>query len=261
MNDSNNLSKYLENTYEDSKTLHNFFVSIIKSENNLLDARTKNFISLKLIKEKDNDVLSEINKDFIENLIKIEEKKKDLIESLNQKIVPSSLYILNENKKIKNDISTSSKHKLTDHNIENLKKDCLKYEKERLMNIKQSLLHLVRDELEFHALEIDKLSKLYSLINDKYPIIKLPDFAKSYNLNVDKNILRSAGYDKKYVNKMNEKKMQNTNIPINSNLNNDNNLNENHKIMNKSEISGSEISTGKKRKNKLDFDEDEFYIS
>ena len=128
-----------------------------------------------------------------------------------------------------------------------------------LMNIKQSLLHLVRDELEFHALEIDKLSKLYSLINDKYPIIKLPDFAKLYNLNVDKNILRSAGYDQKYV-KMNEKKMQNTNtnIPINSNLNNDNNLNENHKIVNKSEISGSEISTGKKRKNKIDFDDDEF---
>ena len=74
------------------------------------------------------------------------------------------------------------------------------------MNIKQSLLHLVRDELEIHALEIDKLSKLYSLINDKYPIIKLPDFAKSYNLNVDKNILRSAGYDQKYVKKMNEKK-------------------------------------------------------
>ena len=76
MNDSNNLSKYLENTYKDSKTLHNFFVSIIKSENNLLDARTKNFISLKLIKEKDNDVLSEINEDFIGNLLKIEEKKR-----------------------------------------------------------------------------------------------------------------------------------------------------------------------------------------
>lgn len=259
MNDSNNLSKYLENTYKNSKTLHNFFVSIIKSENNLLDARTKNFISLKLIKELDNNILSEINEDFIGNLLKIEEKKKDLIELLNQKIVPSSLYILNENKKIKNDISTSSKHKQTEHNIESLKKDCLKYEKERLMNIKQSLLHLVRDELEIHALEIDKLSKLYSLINDKYPIIKLPDFAKSYNLNVDKNILRSAGYDQKYV-KMNEKKMQNTNtnIPINSNLNNDNNLNENHKIVNKSEISGSEISTGKKRKNKIDFDDDEF---
>ena len=246
------------------KKIKSAFEKITKAESNLYDTRHKYFNNLKTIKETDNTELNDIYSIISSTMINLENKRKDLFVLIDSKIIPSSVNFINSAKELKKGVSNyqslkkenekkekerqkaasnneKEKDKLIQQDIQSGQnqlneeqsstEDALvSYENDRIMNNKYLILHYIHSELALHAYAVEQLSKAYSLIFDKQPLSKLPDFVKDYNLNYTNDDLRMFGYDKKKFKKKSQKQdIQNNRnfgmiqpIDNNSNINNDN---------------------------------------
>jgi hypothetical protein len=246
------------------KKIKSAFEKITKAESNLYDTRHKYFNNLKTIKETDNTELNDIYSIISSTMINLENKRKDLFILIDSKIIPSSVNFINSAKELKKGVSNyqslkkenekkekerqkaasnneKEKDKLIQQDIQSGQnqlneeqsstEDALvSYENDRIMNNKYLILHYIHSELAFHANAVEQLSKAYSLIFDKQPLSKLPDFVKDYNLNYTNDDLRMFGYDKKKFKKKSQKQENQNNrnfgmiqpIDNNSNINNDN---------------------------------------
>ena len=258
------------------KKIKSAFEKISKAESNTFDVRHKYFNTLSLLKEKDNPELSDIYNEVLSTMLELENKRKEIFKLIDSKVIPSTVNYINQAKELKKGVSNYQnliknnekkekerqkvasnneieKDKLIQNEIQSGKTEILNkqlsneeallsYENNRIMNNKYLILHYIHSELAYHASAVEKLSKTYTTIFNKFPIANLPNFVKDYNLNINDNQLGDYGYDKKKFKRNKQPKQQeqlnNRNfgmIQNNSNINDDN-----------SNIEGSNINRKKR---------------
>lgn len=208
---NNEISKY--------KVLCKAFTNIYDADNALSEKRKKALMNIEKIEEHDNDILKSIYSDFTKQMKSLEDYRTTQLSVIENTIVPAcksypskaGLYKKNighyqdNKKKIEKQQNEAIKAKsnsetdkeknlsreiaankdLLSQTGENIEKDILIYEADRIMDNKYLFLHFIHSELAYHAKALEKLSELYSQINASEPIEKLGEFAKNYNLNVD----------------------------------------------------------------------------
>ena len=216
--------------YDLMKTI---FSKIYEIEKELKKKRLEVFDNISSIEDEDNKILTEIYKDFTEEMKGLENIREKLMVKINEKIVPATKYYSSQAKKEKKDIgnykdkkkeNTKQQYELEKaksvnntikqsqlkEDIEksrleindaqgNLQRSVLEFEKDRIINNKYIILHFIHCEMAYHAKSVEKLSKLFKSIKEIEPIDDLPNFQKSYNLsNVN---LEEHGYDEKAANR------------------------------------------------------------
>lgn len=216
--------------YDLMKTI---FSKIYEIEKELKKKRLEVFDGISSIEDEDNKILTEIYKDFTEEMKGLENIREKLMVKINEKIVPATKYYSSQAKKEKKDIgnykdkkkeNTKQQYELEKaksvnntikqsqlkEDIEksrleindaqgNLQRSVLEFEKDRIINNKYIILHFIHCEMAYHAKSVEKLSKLFKSIKEIEPIDDLPNFQKSYNLsNVN---LEEHGYDEKAANR------------------------------------------------------------
>lgn len=212
--------------YDLMKTI---FSKIYEIEKELKKKRLEVFDNISSIEDEDNKILTNIYKDFTEEMKGLENIREKLMIKINEKIVPATKYYSSQAKKEKKDIgnykdkkkeNTKQQYELEKaksvnntikqsqlkEDIEksrleindaqgNLQRSVLEFEKDRIINNKYIILHFIHCEMAYHAKSVEKLSKLFKSIKEIEPIDDLPNFQKSYNLsNVN---LEEHGYDEK----------------------------------------------------------------
>lgn len=283
---------------ESLSKIKKLFEIVTKGKQNMLDKRRKNLTKLQDILDDDSPSIQEIYSKVGNNLLSIEDKREESKTKIDQKIIPAFKYIdrcRNEfmegirtmqeqdetivskkkekvklqqkkqndmveaiNKEIE-DMENDQKERKKEHSEE-----MLKYEKQRICNMKLAFLHYIHSELSFHLSSIDILSKLYKDIVTIQPIQNLKEFNDKY-INEDIEKLKNYGYvvdkkNKKKVNKSKEfkpissygnKKSEEPNIS-NKEVKNDDIIDSNKNINNNSvSISNNQINS-KEAKNSKD---------
>ena len=248
-----------------SKRLKSIFEKISKAESNLYEVRNKYFNSLSLIKETDNEDLSNIYTEIATAMKNVESKRKDLFTLIEEKIIPSTVNDINSAKELKKGVSNylslkkdnDKKEKERQKAASNNDKDrdkliqqeiqsgqeqlnmeqisnedgILLFEKNRILNNKYLLLHYIHTELALHASAVEILSKAYTKIFNIYPISLLPKFVKDYELNLNNNELANFGYDKKkFKKKVPQEPKNERNFGMIQQNNNSNIINDNSNI-------------------------------
>ena len=216
--------------YDLMKTI---FSKIYEIEKELKKKRLEVFDGISSIEDEDNKILTNIYKNFTEEMKGLENIREKLMIKINEKIVPATKYYSSQAKKEKKDIgnykdkkkeNTKQQYELEKaksvnntikqsqlkEDIEksrleindaqgNLQRSVLEFEKDRIINNKYIILHFIHCEMAYHAKSVEKLSKLFKSIKEIEPIDDLPNFQKSYNLsNVN---LEEHGYDEKAANR------------------------------------------------------------
>lgn len=197
------------------------FLSIYKSEEKASKSRIENFDKINAIKETDNTLLSDIYKEFIIEMKKLEENRKQHLGKIMDLILPVTVTypeILNKtrnklkeliklrNEKIKMEANKQKAKDKNDANEarqlnneinrnkeeekkigEDLEYEIVKFESERVNDNKFLFLHYIHSELKYHAICLEKMSALFYRINAIDPRAELPEFIRKYNINIQLN--------------------------------------------------------------------------
>ena len=84
-----------------------------------------------------------------------------------------------------------------------VEKGIMTFESERCNDNKYLLLHFIHSELKYHADALEKLSKLFSKINEEDPTFDFEKFISEYKIDCD---LKKIGIDLEKINKRKEEK-------------------------------------------------------
>lgn len=229
-----NENKFIQKTEEEVKKydiLKKAFQNIYSAENTLYDKRKSAFDSIIKIKETDNQFLRDIYTEFTTEMKKLEDYRNNQMAKIHDKIIPATSYysskakvykqnlgnykdVKNKNVKKQNEkiIAQSNREAEKAKQIEreidqnknflstqgqNLEREILSFENDRIMDNKFLFLHFIHSELAYHANALEKLSQLYKKIQDIEPIEGLKEFQDNYGLStVD---LSEFGYNERDI--------------------------------------------------------------
>lgn len=236
---SNSTFSKLEKKTKDDQVclskLRKVFQILSKYRSKTNEIRKKYFDKMKDI-EDESPILQDIYTDMAESFLNIEEKGEEVKDNIDIKILPSITYIenlgkqliedlkyLNKNEEemvlLKKEKEESKKNKFEnisdlEQSIEEKQKDIeekkdgyatniIKYEKERIINIKLAMMHYFHNELIYEFKVMEELGMLYKKIYEKNP---LDDFINFSNKFCDKDEIDLKEYgikDDKKKNKSN----------------------------------------------------------
>ena len=210
------VSEKINDEIKKFEKLEKCFTKIYELEKNLREKRIQAFELL--AKEDENSFLQNIYSNFKKNMIELEEKGRELkqhklekiilpaikyyptkiqefrtpinkLKDFNKKLEKAEKSIKNADKvgnldeKAKHEIDQKSAQNEKDKEGKKLESNILEFEKNRITDNKNLLLHYVHSELSFHANALQQMSKLYQEITLVEPKEKLKDFIGLYNLN------------------------------------------------------------------------------
>lgn len=211
---SNTLQQKAKDDSEALTKLRKLFEGISKSKASFSEKRRKNFANMQSLIDEDCPILQEIYQEAGTGLSAVEDKRDVTKDKIENKILPAIKYVDTQLKEftegikdIKNDEDkldslrkdkTKAQQKKDTDKVNALKEeieqmendlkekqkdhceDIIKYERERIVNIKLVLLHYIHSELAMHLQSVDELSKLYKNLLEKKPISDLDAFTKKY---------------------------------------------------------------------------------
>ena len=220
--------------YELIKTV---FTKIYDIEKELLNKRKSSFQDISNIKEEDNEVLESIYKNFTEQMDGLEKYRENLMKKIQEKLIPACKYYISNSKQAKKDIGKYKDKKkqnekqefelekakvsrnvikesqLNDeiqkskieigNDLNNIQKNMIQYEKDRIVDSKYIILHFIHCELAYHAKSLEKLSELYKTIKNLEPKIYLKEFADKLqfkSVNVEDYGYDEREYTKRSIN-------------------------------------------------------------
>ena len=191
--------------------LKSVFTKIYETENDLLNKRKNVFDDITKIPENDNQTLTDIYSKFTSEMKALEEFRNLQMIKIKSKLIPATTYYSSKVKTYKKQIgnykdkkkenqkqqfemdkarasrNTLKQSQLNDdikksrneiYNIgQNIQKDIMKFEADRVIDNKYIILHFIHCELAYHARSLEKLSQLYKEIKSLEPKMHLKEFA------------------------------------------------------------------------------------
>ena len=213
--------------------LKSVFTKIYETENDLLKKRQSTFDEITKIPESDNQTLTEIYSKFTSEMKALEEFRNNQMIKIKSKLIPATTYYSSKVKTYKKQIGNykdkkkenqkqlyemdkarASRNTLKESQLnndikksrneiysvgQNIQKDIMKFEADRVIDNKYIILHFIHCELAYHAKSLEKLSELYKTIKYLNPKMHLKEFADKLqfkSVNVE-----DYGYDEREMTK------------------------------------------------------------
>lgn len=176
------------------------------------------FEDMTKIKEQDSKTLEGLYKNFGKVMKDLEKEREEHLKKIKDLLIPVAEYYPTLIKQTKNELEKIPKAK---KNTEDLRKSkaskeqlrrsereetnvaesfedkYLEYENDRIKNSKFIILNYIHSELKYHCNTLQKLSTLFSTINESNILIELEEFAKNYG--IQKFNFESLGLDMKKI--------------------------------------------------------------
>lgn len=227
--DDNKISKKIDNEVKRFESIEKCFAKILESEKLLREKRLAAFDLFKNLETEENNMLRDIYNTFKNNMVNLEKTRDNKLIKLEKTIIPAARYYPQKVKEFKRPInkikdlvksqnsykekSSKAKEKQqqdevnhferelqdakTKHEKEgnDLERDMLYFEAERVGDNKALILHYIHSELAYHANALQSMSKLYQEINIIEPKEDLKKFINEYNLNSMKDFNLEDKFD------------------------------------------------------------------
>lgn len=238
-----NFKRKAEQEIKNYELIKTVFTKIHDIEKELLNKRKKSFQDIANIDEDDNEMLKSIYKDFTEQMDGLERYRENLMKKIQEKLIPACKYYISNSKQAKKDIgkykdkkkqnekqefelekAKASKNMIKesqikediekskieiDNDLNNIQKNMIQYEKDRVVDSKYIILHFIHCEMTYHAKSVEKLTKLYKDIHESNPKIYLKEFADKMNLKINPE---DHGFDEREYNNYKKKSIRGSNI-------------------------------------------------
>ena len=233
--------KKTENEIKNYEILKSIFDKIYESDSKLFEKRNEVLDQIENFDEQDNGPLKNIYNNFSKEMRDLENIRNTQIKAIKEKIIPAIAYNnyntkeykkrIGKYKDTKKDIEkkeyemskarasgNDNKAEEIDDNLkqskreiiekgQDLEKDFVQFEIDRIMNNKYIFLHFIHSEMAYHAKSLEKLTGLFKLIKDENPLLGMKNFIQSHNYqSVDPT---DYGYDEREEIKKSKMKSKN----------------------------------------------------
>ena len=235
--DEAQFSRKTEIELKNYEILKSVFTKIYDTENELLNKRKSTFDDITKIPESDNKALIEIYSKFTSEMKALEEFRNNQMIRIKSKLIPATTYYSSkvktykkqigsykdkkkQNQKQQNEMNKAreSRNALKESQLnedmkksrnemnnigQNIEKDIMLFEKDRIIDNKYIILHFIHCELAYHAKSLEKLSELYKTIKNLEPKIYLKEFADKLqfkSVNVEDYGYDEREYTKRSIN-------------------------------------------------------------
>lgn len=210
-------SRKTEIELKNYELLKSVFTKIYDTENELLNKRKGIFDDITKIPETENKTLTDIYSKFTSEMKALEEFRNSQMLIIKSKLIPATTYYSskvknykkqignyknkkkeNEKQQIEMSKARASRNALKESQLnedikksrnemysvgQNIQKDIMKFEADRVIDNKYIILHFIHCELAYHAKSLEKLSELYKTINSLEPKIHLKEFSENLQFN------------------------------------------------------------------------------
>lgn len=207
--------KKTENEIKNYEILKSIFDKIYESDSKLFEKRNEVLDQIENFDEQDNGPLKNIYNNFSKEMRDLENIRNTQIKAIKEKIIPAIAYNnyntkeykkrIGKYKDTKKDIEkkeyemskarasgNDNKAEEIDDNLkqskreikekgQDLEKDFVQFEIDRIMNNKYIFLHFIHSEMAYHAKSLEKLTGLFKLIKDENPLQGMKNFIQSHN--------------------------------------------------------------------------------